>query len=400
MNPLSKVVRQVRIGLFLGGSILALVITILLLGKSQALFVSRATLYTSFQNTSGLVVGSPVRLAGVDIGSVADIQLDPRSTERAVNVVLRVDEGYLPRIREDSLATMTSRGLLGDMIINITLGSPSAPPLTDGSHLQSKEAQGLSQIIASVESAVSTVNKLTSVVDARLRMVLTEQLATDIGRIAHSAANITEQIERGHGFAHDVIYEKEMARAAMDVLREGQKTARRITASVDHLESMLAEVENGDGALHALVYGKGGSAIMDQVRESAAELKDILAEVKHGRGIVHSAIYEKDEKNLIENLSHASELLAKMVDQVDRGEGTIGGLLKDPTIYQDLVSVLGEVKRNVILKALIRMTIKKDRLERPVDLPDEPREKTPAPESSRDVAPRARSNDPTSPRGG
>ena len=108
MSPLSKIVRQVRIGLFLGGSILALLLVLLLLGRSQALFRSRATLYASFENTSGLVIGSPVRLAGVDIGSVDDIRLDQTPTARNVTVKLRVDEGYLPRIRQDSVATMTT----------------------------------------------------------------------------------------------------------------------------------------------------------------------------------------------------------------------------------------------------------------------------------------------------
>src|SRR5947199_4918438 len=110
MNPFSRVVRQVRIGLFLAGAILALVLTVLFLGKSQALFSSRATLYATFQNTSGLVVGSPIRLAGVDVGSVQDIHLDPDPNEKDVTVELKVDESYLGRIREDSVATMASRG--------------------------------------------------------------------------------------------------------------------------------------------------------------------------------------------------------------------------------------------------------------------------------------------------
>jgi phospholipid/cholesterol/gamma-HCH transport system substrate-binding protein len=365
MNPLSRVVRQVRIGLFLAGSILVLIIVLLLLGRSQALFRSRVTLFASFANTSGLVVGSPVRLAGVDVGAVQNISLEQSPSAHAVTVTLKVDESYLPRIRQDSVATMTTRGLLGDMIVNITLGSPSAPPLQDGDHITTHEAQGLREIIESVEVAVSTVKSLTQVVDERLKMVLTEDLARDVGRIAHSTANLAEQIEHGHGLAHDVLYDKRLSQDVSGVLAGAKKSAEAIDRSVENVEHILAQIEHGDGILHALVYTRGGAETVEQLKRSAAELDAILAEVRTGHGLIHSVIYEKDETNLIENLTKASALIKRMAEEIDQGKGTIGGLVKDPTIYQDLMNVLGEVKRNVILKALIRLTIKKDNLERP-----------------------------------
>ena len=52
------------------------------------------------------------------------------------------------------------------------------------------------------------------------------------------------------------------------------------------------------------------------------------------------------------------------MDDVDRGKGTVGALIKDPTVYQDLKQLLGEVRRNVILRSVVRMTIAKDGLER------------------------------------
>jgi phospholipid/cholesterol/gamma-HCH transport system substrate-binding protein len=75
-------------------------------------------------------------------------------------------------------------------------------------------------------------------------------------------------------------------------------------------------------------------------------------------------IYEEDQTNLVQNLAEASRLVKKLAEEVDDGKGTVGGLLKDPTVYRDLKNVLGEVRRNVLLKALIRMTIDEDQIER------------------------------------
>jgi hypothetical protein len=50
-----------------------------------------------------------------------------------------------------------------------------------------------------------------------------------------------------------------------------------------------------------------------------------------------------------------------------QGKGTVGGLLKDPSIYEDLKLTLGKVQRNVLLKALIRAAIRGDGLKREGD---------------------------------
>jgi phospholipid/cholesterol/gamma-HCH transport system substrate-binding protein len=56
--------------------------------------------------------------------------------------------------------------------------------------------------------------------------------------------------------------------------------------------------------------------------------------------------------------------LNRMVQDVDQGRGSLGGLLRDPTVYEDLKSVLGNVKRNVLFKALIRFTTEQEQLRR------------------------------------
>lgn len=370
---MNQMVKRVRIGLFVAGSLVALVLVILLLGKSQVLFKRHATLYTQFNNASGLVIGAPVRLAGIDIGIVGDIYFAKDSEAKKVVVVMRVDSSYLTRIREDSLAQMNSKGLLGDMIINITLGGSNAAPLGDGDLVRSKELEGLPQVIASVESVVTTVRKLTEVVDERFRAIVTEDLAKDIGRITHSTANIIEQVEHGQGLAHRVLFDPELSASAAGVLAEARQSARHVARSTERVDKILAQVETGDGLIHGLVYDPQGKQAVAELRNVSKDLHDILAEVQHGNGVVHSLIYEKDETNLIENLTLASQTVRKMVQEVDQGKGTVGGLLKDPTLYRDLKSIFGQVERNALLKALIRMTIKKDNLER-IERPEEPEE--------------------------
>ena len=53
---------------------------------------------------------------------------------------------------------------------------------------------------------------------------------------------------------------------------------------------------------------------------------------------------------------------------LEKGRGTVGGLMVDPSVYEDLKTILGNVQRNVLLKALIRFTIKQGDIERPAHL--------------------------------
>ena len=57
------------------------------------------------------------------------------------------------------------------------------------------------------------------------------------------------------------------------------------------------------------------------------------------------------------DLGSAAADVKKITSTIAKGEGTVGGLIADPTIYEDLRTVLGNVKRNRVLRALVRFTV-------------------------------------------
>lgn len=371
-----KKTTHIKVGIFAAASIALFIGVIMFLSKSEAFFSNKITLVATFENTSGLLVGSPVRLAGIDIGSVEDIRFSDDPNSKNVQVILGVDDKYLDRIRTDSIAQMNTKGLLGDMMVNISIGSQSASGLKDGDPIRTKEVQGLSQIVASVETAVSTVKDLTAVVDERVRLVLTEELAKDIGRIAHSTANLMQEVEQGKGLANALLYDPQMKNDAKQFFADARSTATKIDKTVGHVENIIAQVEKGDGLLHGAIYGDGGKQLFNELTTASGELSSILREVREGNGIAHTLIYEEDKTNLIQNLEQASVLVKQIAEEVNDGKGTVGGLLKDPTVYRDLKNVLGSVRRNVLLKALVRLTIHEDDIDRPPSIKHEP-EKVP-----------------------
>jgi phospholipid/cholesterol/gamma-HCH transport system substrate-binding protein len=347
--------RQLRAGIFLVGAVILMVAAVVILGRSHAIFTERVRLHTWFANTSGLTTGAPVRLAGVDVGQVQAIRFAPDPRQKKVRVTLAVERRYLDRIREDSVARLSSRGLLGDTLVDISVGSLDAPPLGPGGELTSAESDGLNEIIASVQAGINEVRALSQTVRERLELVFTEDLARDVGRTAHAAAAVAERLQNGPGLAHTLIYDPALAADARSLVN---KTDRL----VDRVDRVLVQVEKGPGTLHDLVYRDQGTRLVAELARAAEETRQVIGEIRTGKGLLHTLIYEEDKGNLLDNLTALSRTLRKIGDEVAEGKGTVGALLKDPSVYEDLKTILGNIRRSRFLRSLVRFTIKRQDL--------------------------------------
>lgn len=344
---------QVRVGVFVLVGLVALVLVLVALGRSDGLFTRRISLHTTFQNTGGLVVGAPVRLAGVEVGVVQQIRFDPDVRVKAVHVVMRVQRQFQTRLRADSIARLTSSGLLGDMLIDITVGSADAPPLRDGGAIGAAESVGLAEVAAKVQETVEAVHVLARDLDQRLRLVLTEPLARDVGRTARALANVAERVERGPGLLHDVAYDERLSRSAAGLVDDARRGAGRLERVLAQGERVAQQVERGPGTLHGLLYDDEGTRLLQELRRAATALGEVVSTVQQQGG----------GGQVVADLGAASASLRRILGEVEQGKGTIGGLLKDPTVYQDLKRTLDNVERNTLLRALIRYTIKHDHLD-------------------------------------
>jgi phospholipid/cholesterol/gamma-HCH transport system substrate-binding protein len=106
---------------FVGGAVLAVALGFLVYA-GQATGLSSAPseyeLAASFRSADGVNVGTDVRMAGVKVGRVTDIELDP-TTYRA-STVFTVEEGI--EVPDDSAVSISSEGLLGGNYVEILPG--------------------------------------------------------------------------------------------------------------------------------------------------------------------------------------------------------------------------------------------------------------------------------------
>lgn len=145
------------------------------------------------------------------------------------------------------------------------------------------------------------------------------------------------------------------ARDAFDVLTRIARRIDETLASTD-LKAAVAEVvstaaslhrladraERGPGLLHTLLYDRGLERQLRTVGPAAEQAAGAMG----------------DASKATAELARAAADLQQIVAYVKSGQGTLGGIIYDPAVYEDLRTIVGGVRRNVILRALGRYVLK------------------------------------------
>jgi len=94
------------------------------------------TLKAYFSNGMALCPGAPVRLAGVDVGSVKSVRARPEMKETPVEVVMSLNTSEELRIPNDSTVSLATAGILGEAYVAIDSRSAAGPPVQSGATLK------------------------------------------------------------------------------------------------------------------------------------------------------------------------------------------------------------------------------------------------------------------------
>lgn len=225
-----------------------------------------------FPDAEGLTGGDQVRLSGVTVGHVRDVDLI-RPGQVAVTLFLASDV-QIPR---DSRALLASVGVLGDKVIELRAGD-SDVPLSPGDTLN--------------------VSRASSILE----------LAGDLGREAESVLTRLDRLlaDTAIDFAHGSLAALEGALRELEGL---------IRANRDELTQMSRSLRNTAEGLETAVQG--------------AEIDSTLASIETTATRLSRAA---------ETLERSAESVTSVIEKIDRGQGTLGLLVNDPGLYEDLRS--------------------------------------------------------------
>ena len=116
---------ELSVGIFFIVGILCLAYLSIKLGKLDIVSSKDVTIYATFSNIGGLKEGAEVQIAGVTIGRVKTISLDEYQAKVKLQISTTVP------IQEDAIASIKTKGLVGEKFVEITPGG-SDSVIADG----------------------------------------------------------------------------------------------------------------------------------------------------------------------------------------------------------------------------------------------------------------------------
>jgi len=325
---------EVRVGLFVVGTFVLGVVGVLLLGKSKHVFEHRVKLHATFSDVAGLVQGAPVRLSGVNVGTVSQIMFVKKQPRPQIRVDLQLSPSAIGLVRDDSVARISAQGLLGDKIVEISVGSDAAAPVGDGGSIETAEAPDLDKMMKQAAAVLDDVKRVADRAASAVNQFADPKTIASVRDSIEHIHGLLHATEKGQGLAHALFYDKRTADELTRLETNLTQLTEHVDRGVQHLDAVLASTD-GDG-------------------------KQLLNNVSRAAKSVGRTADTIEQSHVVANLERVSGDLAAMTGYMKSGQGTLGALVVDPTVYEQLVQVLGGVGRSRVLRALVRYAISRD----------------------------------------
>ncbi|HVJ21274.1 MAG TPA: MlaD family protein [Polyangiaceae bacterium] len=356
--------REIKVGAFVLAGLAATGGVIFLIGEERQLFSDKVDYQVTFTDVQGLRRGSPVRMGGVDIGTVEKVNYGENAKDAKIYVSIAVVDAEARRLRQDSVASIEGKGLLGDKMIVISVGDQSKPQIPVGGRIPSKEAEDMAQMISKLSGITTQVEKVVTNLERTSSSLADEKFQEDLKSGVASLSGILNSMNRGEGYVGRMLNDPAEAQRISQVVDNFARATDELGRTAQGVNAVLARVQNGPGLAHEVIYSEESAKTVSQFGGAADELRLTLKGIRDGNGIARSVIYGDDASQAtMANLNAMSGDLRQIVSDVRAGKGTVGALLVDPSVYEDLKMVLGNVERNRALRALVRYSIKKDEKE-------------------------------------
>lgn len=287
--------QKIKLGMLVLAGITLFVTAAYFIGKKQNMFGKTSHISTVFNNVNGLQLGNNVRYSGINVGTVKHIEM---INDTMIRVDMIIDDKILPHIQTNAVATISSDGLVGNMIINILPGRGNAPKVKAGDVIKSFSKIRTEDIL----KTLSVTNENAA--------ILTSDLI-----------KITKEITEGKGTVGMLLNDSVMANDLRETLHNLKITSQGTTKSVVQLNQLMNSLNQKDNVLGV-------------IRDTAVAYK-----IKH--------IVTNLEKSSIK-IDSVVENLNATITNAKEGKGAINYLSNDPKLVQKIDSTMTNINQSSI----------------------------------------------------
>ncbi|RFS20207.1 MCE family protein [Chitinophaga silvatica] len=294
--------RAVIVGVFVFLGLVIFIAAVFMMGKKTQLFSNNLHVSAVFKDVKGLAAGRNVQYSGVKVGTVKKIRF-LRANE--IQVDMNIDRSATPYLHKDVVATVSSEGLMGNKMIQLTGGSTNMPLIEDGDTLNVGSGLSTDEIM----STLQTNNKSLVTITDNLK-VITKRMVDGQGSM-------------GKILTDDAVYDN--LNSAVAGLKVTATNTQRLTdalalyASKLHTKGALANDLVTDTTIFANLRRASNdiNTMVEQANIAVAELQAASEGVRTGLAdqqatagmILHDTLFADALKATMLNLQASTEKL-------------------------------------------------------------------------------------------
>lgn len=315
---------ELKIGLLALAALFVAGALIFALGGEGGFFATRYDLRVRFPNVAGIKAGSPVRVAGVEVGRVTSVQFVGAEVEVAFELL----ESMRQQVRTASVATIGSVSLLGEGAIDVT-ATTEGTPLPNGGYVTfSGSLGGLGDVTTQAAGMLEQAGDLVTGIQAGEgtvgRLLTDEALYEELRDMAGAASSVMRNLESGRG--------------SIGRLMSDPTMAQQLEASLTNLSAVTGRLREGEEGLGRLL---NDDEFARTLTETTRNFQILSARLTEGEGTAGKLLTDDE---LYTRLSGLAGRFEDVAARLSDGDGTAGLLLNDAQLYENMNEVVGEVR--------------------------------------------------------
>ncbi len=316
--------KNVKLGVFVLSGLLLLILLLYMIGRNRNMFGSNFNLRARFENVQGLKAGNNVRFSGIDIGTVKEVKI---INDTLMEVEMIIDKKVKNILKKNAIVSITTDGLVGNKIVNITAVKSPSLYAEENDILPSKKSidtdvmlRTLSKTnndIAEIANNLKlTINKLNSseglwtllndkTISKNIDNALAEvnSASNNINNISRDIRTITKDIKKGKGTIGKLIRDTLLSKTIEEAVNNIKNAGVNILKLSSDLDNTVLNIDtiinNGEGTVHALMKDSGIvikiNKSLDNIQEGSKGFSDNMNALKHN--ILFRGYFRKLEKS-------------------------------------------------------------------------------------------------------
>jgi phospholipid/cholesterol/gamma-HCH transport system substrate-binding protein len=292
-----RTLNHVKLGVFVIAGLAFLVLLLYVIGKNQNMFGNTFMLRARFGNVHGLMKGNNIRYAGINAGTVSDVEV---LNDTTIEVTMLVKTKMKEYIRKNAKVSITTDGLMGNKLINIEPGKTNSPLAREGEIFYGNPGPDTDEMLRVLNATNNDIAEISKELKTTVLRINNSKMIWALlsdGSIPANIRGTLTRINTASGNMNDMMVD---------------------------LNSITDDIKNGKGSVGQLLRD---TSIAADVKETIAKIKNV--------GAGADSLSQKINQ-LVTSVSH----------EINNGKGTVNALLKDEQMRSDLAGTLSEIEKD------------------------------------------------------